>query len=95
MSKLLTVRTDESGSIVLCGDVSLILNNRRAFRILRDNSIYVIEDGCIIFDENSDFNKTLDRIRNLARIVGCELEYSDRVNETVEDYIQEENTRIS
>ncbi len=95
MSKLLTVRTDESGSIVLCGDVSLILNNRRAFRILRDNSIYVIEDGCIIFDENSDFNKTLDRIRNLARIVGCELEYSDRVNETVEDYIQEENKFIA
>ena len=94
MQKKLIVRTTSSGNLVLAGDILAIQNSRRAYRLLRDNSSYSLENGIIIFDDENDFTKTLDRIKNIARIIDAEIEYSDEVNSAVQDYVQEEKNFI-
>lgn len=74
----------------MAGDILAIQNSRRAYRLLRDNSSYSLENGIIVFDDENDFTKTLDRIKNIAKIIDAEIEYSDEVNSAVQDYVQEE-----
>ena len=62
MDNHLYVETIECGSIVLRGDVQKILSNRRAFRMLKDNSVFTVDGDAIVFDRTEDFTKTMDRI---------------------------------
>ena len=90
MGKKLLVQTDPSGKIVLSGDIALILNNRRTYRLLRDYSSYSYENDKIIFDEKSELSKTLERINKISKMLNIPVEYSQDVSESVDDYIQEE-----
>lgn len=90
MPNVLYVKNTDEGNIILEGDISLILNNRRAYRLLKDNSHYSIEDNRIVFSLGSDLNKTLTRIQNIAKIIKCEIRYSSEVNEEISLYIAEE-----
>ena len=90
MPNILFVTNNKTGNLVLEGDTSLIFNNRRAYRLLKDNSNYSVEDDRIIFSLGSDMNKTLTRIHNIARIIKCEVKYSSDVNEEVDLFIAEE-----
>lgn len=90
MGKTILVKTDSAGQIVLSGDVDLIMNNRRTFRLLHDYSNYTYEDGQIIFDVDSDLSKTLDRINKIAKRLGLTVEYSQDISDSVDDYILEE-----
>lgn len=90
MPRKLIINNDDNGNIVLSGEIGLLLNNRRAYRLLMDYSSCVIEEGCIYFDENNDFNKTLTRIKNIAKIISCDVEYSDEVSSELDEYLLEE-----
>ncbi len=90
MSSSLQVKNTSDGRIVLEGDVQLIMNSRRAFRLLRDYSDYTLQDNQIIFAAGSDFNKTLNRINSLAKIVGVPLHYDNEINDEVNEYLVEE-----
>ena len=90
MANSLIVETGEYGNVILRGAIQTILSNRRAFRLLKDNSSFVHDDDCLIFSEEEDFNKTLDRINRVAKIVGCPVTYAEQVNKAVDEYVLEE-----
>lgn len=90
MDNHLFVETIETGNIVLKGDIQKILNNRRAFRMLKDNSTFTVCDDVIIFEINEDFTKTMDRIMRVANLSGCQLSYTSQVNDAMDDYRLEE-----
>lgn len=90
MANHLYVETLESGNVILKGDIQLVLGNRRAYRMLKDNSSFVVNDDCIVFDANEDFTKTLDRIGRIAKLAGCDLSYAEKVNDAIDDYLLEE-----
>ena len=95
MSNTLIVQTNNNGNLILEGNIEAIFNNRRAFRLLKDNSSYIREEERLIFSDDSDFRKTLDRIRKIGTIIGSDVEYSSQINNAVEKYIQEENNFAS
>ena len=55
MANHLYVETLESGNVILRGDIQLVLGNRRAFRMLKDNSSFEVKDNCVVFDADEDF----------------------------------------
>ena len=90
MADNLIVKTNTSGCIVLSGAVDRLMNNRRTRLFLKDNTVFTFEGDSIVFDESSDFTKTLDRIHAMAKMLGCQVEYSQNVNNAVDDYLLEE-----
>ena len=90
MDNHLYVETIETGNIILKGDIQQILANRRAFRMLKDNSAFTINNDSIVFDNTEDFNKTMDRITRIASLAGCEISYAGKVNDAIDDYRLEE-----
>lgn len=90
MTNTLSVRNDNNGSIVLEGAIQEVLNNRRAYRLLKDYSDFTIDDGKILFAPNSDFTKTLNRINNVAKIIGASVVYADEVNAEISEFANEE-----
>lgn len=90
MANRLIVGTNAQGCIVLSGCINQLMGNRRAFRLLKDNSDYHLENSIVVFSEHNDFNKTLSRIHSIAKLIGATVEYAKAVNEAVEDYVLEE-----
>ncbi len=90
MSNHLFVETLDNGSIILRGAIQTVINNRRAYLLLKDNSSFAVHDDCIVFDAAEDFTKTLDRIRRAAQRAGCELSFAEKVNDAIDDYLLEE-----
>ncbi len=90
MPNIFLVKTNLSGELILEGNITAIMNNRRAFRLLRDYSTYTVVDDSILFDNSNDLTKTLDRIKTIAKFVGATIEYSSDVNGFIDDYVQEE-----
>ena len=85
MTNHLFVETLDSGSIILRGSIQTVINNRRAYLLLKDNSSFAVHDDCIVFDAAEDFTKTLDRIRRAAQRAGCELSFAEKVNDAIDD----------
>lgn len=90
MAENLIVSNNSAGNIVVSGCVNAIFENKRAARLLKDNSLFVFDGDNIIFDPESDFNKTLTRIKAIAKILHCDVAYAEEINSAVEDYILEE-----
>lgn len=84
------VKNNSEGRIVLEGNIQKIIDNRRAYRLLRDYSEFTIQENQIVFSANSDFNKTLTRIKNVVKIVGANVSYAEDVNEEINEYLLEE-----
>lgn len=90
MSDKIFVKNNIDGNIILEGKIDSILTNRRAYRLLKDFSKFTVEDNKIVFSIGSDFAKTLTRIKNVAKIVGLIVEYSDDISDEVKDFKLEE-----
>lgn len=90
MANHLYVETLDTGSVIVRGDIHVILNSRRAYRLLKDNSSFTVQDDSILFDAAEDFTKTLDRISRVAKLSGCDLSYAEKVSDAMDDYLLEE-----
>ena len=90
MPNHLYVETLESGNVKLYGDIQQILGNRRAYRLLKDNSVFTVQEESIVFEQTEELNKTLDRISRIAKLAGCELSYTKNVSDAIDDYLLEE-----
>ena len=90
MPNHLYVETLETGNVKLYGDIQQILGNRRAYRLLKDNSVFTVQEESIVFEQTEELNKTLDRISRIAKLAGCELSYTKNVSDAIDDYLLEE-----
>jgi len=90
MAHSLVIETSSQGNIIVRGDIQVILSNRRAFRMLKDNSVFHQDGDQLVFAEGEDFNKTLDRINRAAKVSGCDVVYADQVSSAIDDYVLEE-----
>jgi cysteine desulfurase/selenocysteine lyase len=83
MPNHLYVETLETGNVKLYGDIQQILGNRRAYRLLKDNSVFTVQEESIVFEQTEELNKTLDRISRIAKLAGCELSYTKNVSDAL------------
>lgn len=81
---------DTEDKIIVSGDIDLILNNRRAMRLLKDNSAFIVEDKGIVFDIGEDLNKCINRIQNAAKYAQCDVKLQGNANSGIQAYYQEE-----
>ena len=76
-----TIRIDANDTedrLIVSGDIDLLLNNKRAMRLLKDNSIFTIEEDGLVFDVGDDLNKCINRIQSAAKYVHCEVELQEK-----------------
>lgn len=81
---------DTEDKVIVSGDIDLILNNRRAMRLLKDNSVFRVEGDRIIFDVGDDLNKCIGRIQSAAKYVQCGVELQGNADSGIQAYYQEE-----
>ena len=58
---------DTEDKVIVSGDIDLILNNKRAMRLLKDNSVFIVEGDGLVFDVGDDLNKSISRIQSAAK----------------------------
>lgn len=88
-----TIKIDTNSTetkVIVSGDIDFILNNRRAMRLLKDNSSFVQEESKLIFDIGDDLNKCISRIQNAARYSQCNIEIQAGADSGIQAYYQEE-----
>lgn len=81
---------DTEDKVIVSGDIDLILNNKRAMRLLKDNSVFRVEGDRIIFDVGDDLNKCIGRIQSAAKYVQCGVELQGNADSGIQAYYQEE-----
>ncbi len=88
---VLKVDTNETEDLVyVTGDIEKITSNKRAMRLLKDNAIFTLKDGCIEFEVGDDLNKCINRIRTAAKYAQCEIEVQDNASYGIQAYYEEE-----
>ncbi len=90
MANILVDTNDNEDKIIVTGDIGEILSNRRAMRLLKDNTIFSVNDKSIVVDVTDDFNKTINRIQNAVKFTSCDLQFQKNVHEGIDSYYQEE-----
>lgn len=81
---------DAEDKVIVSGDIGSILNNRRAVRLLKDNSVFVQEGSELVFDVGDDLNKCITRIQNAAKYSQCSVELRENAGLGIQAYCQEE-----
>ena len=87
--KNIYVETIASG-VRITGDITSILSNRRANRLLKDTLQCNVSDVAINISNVTDLNHCLNRINQIAQICGCQVSYSGETDEAVDRYLTEE-----
>lgn len=90
MKKLCLESNDKNSSLIVTGDIDAIFSSRRAIRYLKDTMKFVKKDDCIVIENNNDINKSIDRIKKLCEYIDAKLIYSERISETITNYVLEE-----
>lgn len=80
--------------LIVSGDVSKLLENNRARRVLDDHTTYMVEDGAITVDVSDSLGKTIKRITSAAARAGCMVGFSPSANANIQKYREEENEFI-
>lgn len=81
---------DTEDKVIVSGDIDLILNNKRAMRLLKDNSVFTVEGDRLVFDVSDDLNKSIGRIQSAAKYAQCEVVLQGNANSGIQAYYQEE-----
>lgn len=81
---------DTEDKVIVSGDIDLILNNKRAMRLLKDNSVFIVEGDGLVFDVGDDLNKSISRIQSAAKYAQCEIELQGNADSGIQAYYQEE-----
>lgn len=76
--------------LYVSGDISLVLDNKRAMRFLKDNASFEQNGTQLIFEVEEDINKCIDRIKTAARYSKCGVELKGNANSGVQAYYEEE-----
>ncbi len=90
MKKLCLESNENNSSLIITGDIDAIFNSRRAIRYLKDTMKFVKRNDCLVIENDNDINKSIDRIKKLCEYIDANLIYSERISETVTNYILEE-----
>ncbi len=81
---------DTEDRVIVSGDIDVLLGNRRAMRLLKDNSVFQIEGDGIIFDVGDDLNRCISRIQSAAKYAQCKVELLGNADSGIQAYYQEE-----
>lgn len=87
------LRVDSSAStdrLIVTGDISDLLGNRRAARFLKDNTDYTLEGDTIVITVADSLNKSIDRIKTAAKYAKCEVQLSQSADAGIQYYVREE-----
>lgn len=87
------LRVDSSAStdkLLVTGDISDLLGNRRAARFLKDNTDYTLEGDTIVITVADSLNKSIDRIKTAAKYAKCEVQLSQSADAGIQYYVREE-----
>ena len=87
--KKISIETVASG-VCITGDISAVLSNRRASRLLKDTLDCEILESKIMIKNVVDLNHCLNRINQIAQLCGCQVYYSDKTDEAVDRFLEEE-----
>lgn len=79
-----------ASKVIITGDIATIFSNRRANRLLKDTLECDIYNSSITVKNVVDLNHCLNRINQIAQICGCSVSYSEKTDEAVERYLEEE-----
>ena len=77
--------------LIITGDISQLIDSRRAMRFLKDNTNYTLSEGVVYVNIADSLNKTIDRVRTAANYSKCDVELSGEANKGIQSYIEEEN----
>ena len=87
---VINIDTNESEDLVyVTGNIEKITSNRRAMRLLKDNSVFTIKGDCIEFEVGDDLNKCITRIQTEAKYAQCDVEIQDNANSGIQAYYEE------
>ena len=89
MMKKISIETVTSG-VCITGDISAVLSNRRASRLLKDTLDCEILESKIMIKNVVDLNHCLNRLNQIAQLCGCQVYYSDKTDEAVDRFLEEE-----
>lgn len=88
---VIQVDTNESEDFLyVTGNVEKIISNRRAMRLLKDNAVFTIKDGCLEFEVGDDLTKCINRIKTAAKYSQCDVEIQGNANSGIQAYYKEE-----
>lgn len=88
---VLKIDTNESEDLlVVTGEINDLVSNRRALRLLKDNSEFVVKEGCMEFKIGDDLNKCINRIQTAAKYAQCEILLQGGANSGIQAYYEEE-----
>lgn len=88
---VIQVDTNESEDFLyVTGNVEKIISNRRAMRLLKDNAVFTIKDGCLEFEVGDDLTKCINRIKTAAKYSQCDVEIQGNANSGIQAYYEEE-----
>ena len=89
-SNYLNIRSSEGG-IVISGRADLVKRNRLAMMYLRDNCDYEFIGQEIHVAVSENLHTVLDDVKVVAEYAGCELLFSDEVEDDIKEYQEEED----
>lgn len=89
MSNILDIETNDD-QIIVSGSIDKIFSNKRAVRFMKDWMLYEELGDTLRFEITDDLNKCLDRLKNIAQMIGCALKFSEKINDAVNEYLLEE-----
>lgn len=81
---------DSENLLYVTGDIENIISNRRAMRLLKDNSVFSVQEDCLEFEIGEDLNKCINRIQTAAKYAQCEVELEGGANSSIQAYQEEE-----
>lgn len=84
------IETDKQNGIILSGDIQTVLCHRRAIRMLKDIFRCEIDDNRITVEGIGDLQTDIGRIKKIVEIAGCSINYSEKANDALQNYINEE-----
>ena len=88
---IINIDSNESeDKVIVSGDINSILNNRRAMRLLQDNSTFEQHADELIFDVGEDLSKCINRIQNAAKYAKCDVNLQGKADSAIQAYYQEE-----
>ena len=91
MENSIYVETKDGSSVALSGQIDLVLNNRRANRLLRDSfQCDFSSSDRIVLCNIEDINHCFNRLEYLASLCGAVIEYSNQSNSIISQYLLEE-----